>query len=711
LYVARRGAGNIVRPCHPAGQAAPSGDGLKEKRRPRLAIRQACGGRVERVATAHLCVHERVSRGTGGSIVRTAAYNARERLVDERTGEVWDYRHLGETLASGTYAPKDAPEFVHDLQRLVNQIERAEKRSDAQLAINLDIALPHEMTLEENRRLGQDFVREAFMRRGYVARMDIHRPDPEGDDRNIHMHVWATLRKIGPDGFAPTKSEQQEQYRNRHEYVEQLREKWERLANRHLERNGYDARIDMRSLKEQGILDREPEQHRGPTVTAMQREGKVSDIADEILQRKQDIAELRSLNAEEKRIDAEIIDLQAARAEREARAAAKGRTDDICPEPTVQPDYAAAKGRVDDTRPDTASRDFSAAETARGQESTAANRHTRERPEPTPPPKVPPEFVREAVGAHEAPAAASAPEPAQTPSQTAEQARPASWIENRIEDCATRVRISMTFTHRDGAEVFPARLAAETGMAIARVTETDVKELAALREQEGFARASGLSYKPHHIAADLVAGDLAAVTRFGDVHRINPDKVGDAKQYIAADLPGVIETRARFEIEREQTSALWDQRRTDAAARRQDFAAERESQAQHAQTVRDVREFNQEIGEAVDTGFKAGSGLARGLSLMAEKFLGWLSDIFFAPPPLTKDQAERAEMVAEEKQQARAEQAAAQEKEAAIDWAQFERNRQQQYDDFMNGRSPTRERDRDDDDYGRERERDRGYER
>lgn len=320
------------------------------------------------MATAHLCVHDRVSRGKGQSLVRTAAYNARERLVDERTSEVWDYRHLGETLASGIYAPKDAPEFVHDLQRLVNQIERAEKRSDAQLAINLDIALPHEMTLEENRRLGQDFVREEFMRRGYVARMDIHRPDPQGDDRNIHMHVWATLRKIGPDGFAATKSEQQEQYRNRHEYVEQLREKWERLANRHLERNGYDARIDMRSLKEQGILDREPEQHRGPTVTAMQREGKNSTIADEIQQRRQDIAELRSLSAEEKRIDAEIIDLQAARAERQAREAARGQVDNIQPDRSAAADrqaeqeqYAGARGRVDDVRPDTASRDFARA--------------------------------------------------------------------------------------------------------------------------------------------------------------------------------------------------------------------------------------------------------------------------------------------------------------------------------------------------------------
>jgi hypothetical protein len=180
--------------------------------------------------------------------------------------------------------------------------------------------------------------------------LDIHRPDPQGDDRNIHMHVWATLRKIGPEGFAATKSEQQEQYRNRHEYVEQLREKWKRLANRHLEQNGYDARIDMRSLKEQGILDREPEQHRGPTVTAMQREGNVSYVADEILQRKQDIAELRDLNAEEKRIDAEIIDLQVARAEREARAGGRGLVDDIRPETASRDFSRAAVGATEPAR-------------------------------------------------------------------------------------------------------------------------------------------------------------------------------------------------------------------------------------------------------------------------------------------------------------------------------------------------------------------------
>jgi MobA/MobL family len=683
-------------------------------------VRHPARNKSSRMASYHFSVHSPVSRGKGQSLVRTAAYNDRARLVDERTGEVWDYRHLGAALASGIYAPKDAPDWARDLGQLVNEVERFEKRSDAQLAMNLDIALPHEQTLEQNRRLMQDFVREQFQRKSYAAHFAIHPPDRDGDERNIHAHVLVTLRKIDEHGFARTKAEQQENYRNRSEYTEYLRDAWEKLANRHLERNGYDARIDRRSLEDQGI-EREPEQHRGPAVTAMEREGNVTRIGDEIRRRQGHYAELKALGAEERQIDAQIIDLQAARAEREARAAARGRTDEIRPdrsaeldhqaEQAMQDAHTAAKGRVDDIRPDTASRDFSAAETARGQESTAANRHTRERPEPTPPPKVPPEFAREAVGAHEAPAAASAPEPAQTPSQTAEQARPASWIENRIEDCATRVRISMTFTHRDGAEVFPARLAAETGMAIARVTETDVKELAALREQEGFARASGLSYKPHHLAADLVAGDLAAVTRFGDVHRINPDKVGDAKQYIAADLPGVIETRARFEIEREQTSALWDRRRTDAAARRQDFAAERESRHQAAETARDVHQFNQDVGAAVDTGFKASGGFLRGLASVVGKFFDFLGDMIAPPPPPTRDQAERMVRAAEENQQERAAETAQTERAEAQYWLIEEARRRAAEREA--GRSPESERprDRDDDDYGRERERDRGYER
>ena len=102
----------------------------------------------------------------------------------ERTGEVWDYRRKGGLLAEAIYAPKDAPAWSHDLQSLVNEIERVEKRGDAQLALNLDIALPHELTLEQNQRLIGDFVREEFSRHGYGAEIT-RRRDLDAERRTL----------------------------------------------------------------------------------------------------------------------------------------------------------------------------------------------------------------------------------------------------------------------------------------------------------------------------------------------------------------------------------------------------------------------------------------------------------------------------------------------------------------------------------------------
>jgi len=256
------------------------------------------------MASYHLSLHPNVSRGKGQSLVRTAAYNSRSVLADERTGEVWDYRYKGGLLAEGIMVNNQAPDWARNLGQLVNEVEHVEKRSDSQLAMNLDIALPHEQTLEQNRRLLTDFVREQFMRQGYAAHFAIHAPDPGGDDRNIHAHVLVTLRKIGPEGFAATKSEQQERYRNLSDYTEKLRDAWEKLANRHLERNGIDARIDRRSLHDQGV-EQEPQRHQGPTVTAMQRRGAVTYITEEITQRRQQAADAKrqtiaELEAEER---------------------------------------------------------------------------------------------------------------------------------------------------------------------------------------------------------------------------------------------------------------------------------------------------------------------------------------------------------------------------------------------------------------------------
>jgi len=370
--------------------APPSGGApnraIRRNRAARFACHPASLRRLgESMASYHLSVHANVSRGKGQSLVRSAAYNDRAKLTDERTGETWDYRHLGAALASGIYAPKDAPDWARDLGQLVNEVERFEKRSDAQLAMNLDIALPHEQTLEQNRRLMQDFVREQFQRKGYAAHFAIHPPDRDGDQRNVHAHVLVTLRKIDEHGFARSKAEQQERYRNRGAYVEGLRDSWEQLANRHLERNGYDARIDRRSLAEQGI-EREPEQHRGPAVTALEREGNVTRIGGEIVRRQNHYAELKALAAEERQIDAQIIDLEARRALHQAQEATRGQVDDI--HPARDATYTAA------AREAVQSRETPWVSSAPEQ----ANTHTTE------PQRATEEAFREAAPAHEAPA-------------------------------------------------------------------------------------------------------------------------------------------------------------------------------------------------------------------------------------------------------------------------------------------------------------------
>jgi MobA/MobL family/Integrase core domain len=221
------------------------------------------------VAIFHLSAHERVSRSAGQSSVASAAYVMRAQFNDERTGQVYDFRHLDMPQWVGMFSPKDAPDWTREAanaERFWNALELFEKRRDAQIALPLDIALPFEMTQQQNVWLAQDYIRETFTRNGYVVLAAIHPPDH--DERNIHLHLLVSLRKIDAHGFARTKTEQQENYRNRDAYIENLREKWEHLANRHLERHGIDARIDRRTLQEQGI-DRDAQTHRGPTKSAV----------------------------------------------------------------------------------------------------------------------------------------------------------------------------------------------------------------------------------------------------------------------------------------------------------------------------------------------------------------------------------------------------------------------------------------------------------
>jgi hypothetical protein len=198
-------------------------------------------------------------RPRGGNAIAAAAYRAGERLRDERDGRTHDYTRKTEVVHREILAPAGAPTWIFDRAALWNAVERGERQSNSQLARDFDIALPIELGQEAAVQLARDWVQRSLVDRGMVADFAVH-----WADGNPHMHVLATMRDVGPEGFGA-----KHRAWNDRGLVEEWRAEWEAAANAALERAGHDARIDRRTLNERGI-DRDPTTHLGPRLHAQQ---------------------------------------------------------------------------------------------------------------------------------------------------------------------------------------------------------------------------------------------------------------------------------------------------------------------------------------------------------------------------------------------------------------------------------------------------------
>ena len=221
------------------------------------------------MAIYHLSV-KTISRSDGRSATAAAAYRAGCEIVDQRTGEVHNYTRKGGVLSADLVLPVGAPEWANDRAALWNAAEQAETRKNSTVAREFEIALPLELSAEERRYLAVSFARELVDRHGFAADVCVHAPD---DGENPHAHILVTTRRLSADGFAEKTRELDERGSG---MVTHWRERWAELQNAHLAEWGHSARVDHRSLAEQGI-DRAPTWHRGPAVTAMTRRGVITD--------------------------------------------------------------------------------------------------------------------------------------------------------------------------------------------------------------------------------------------------------------------------------------------------------------------------------------------------------------------------------------------------------------------------------------------------
>ena len=79
---------------------------------------------------------------------------------------------------------------------LWNAVEKIEKAKNAQLAREIEIALPQELTREQGISLVREYVKDQFVNAGMCADIAIH----DKQDGNPHAHVMLTMRPIEKDG-------------------------------------------------------------------------------------------------------------------------------------------------------------------------------------------------------------------------------------------------------------------------------------------------------------------------------------------------------------------------------------------------------------------------------------------------------------------------------------------------------------------------------
>ena len=242
-----------------------------------------------------------ISRGKGQSCMTSRAYYADEKKYSEYEC-CWKYPHSSSSRVKWVEVmlPSNAPRAYADPQTLWNAVDAAETSVNAQTARSMLFALPRELTDEQNLALVRDFCQREFVDKGMVCNFFYH----DKGDGNPHVHIMLTLRAMDENGKwlpksknvyaldengnrirAPNGSWKRVKVNtvdwNERKYGEIWRQDWAAAQNAALEAAGRAERVDMRSLERQGVEDRLPQKHLGPTASALETIRELKPIQQE----------------------------------------------------------------------------------------------------------------------------------------------------------------------------------------------------------------------------------------------------------------------------------------------------------------------------------------------------------------------------------------------------------------------------------------------
>lgn len=256
-----------------------------------------------------------ISRGKGKSAVAAAAYRAGEKNTNDYDGAVHDYTKKGGIAHTEILLPDNAPQEFSDRTTLWNAVERIEKNKNSQLAREIEIALPVELSAGQNLSLVRDYCQQHFVAAGMCADICIH----DKKDGNPHAHIMLTMRPFEQDGSWAAKSKKEYILDNNGERIrlksgdfktrkvcttdwneqtkaEEWRSAWADTVNQALEQNNHTERIDHRSYERQG-RNLIPTIHLGVAASAMEKRGirtERGDINREIAVTNNQLRQLRA---------------------------------------------------------------------------------------------------------------------------------------------------------------------------------------------------------------------------------------------------------------------------------------------------------------------------------------------------------------------------------------------------------------------------------
>lgn len=142
------------------------------------------------------CSIKIISRANGRSAVASAAYRSGEKLYNDETGITHDFTRKGGVVFSEICIPDNAPKEFQDREYFWTEVQKVEKRADAQLAREIEVGLPTEFSREQQIKCVQDYIQENFVSKGMCADWSLH----DKKDGNPHAHILLTVRAFDENG-------------------------------------------------------------------------------------------------------------------------------------------------------------------------------------------------------------------------------------------------------------------------------------------------------------------------------------------------------------------------------------------------------------------------------------------------------------------------------------------------------------------------------